>query len=58
MVSYRLRVRVAVPKYEPREAAVPACRPAAGTRASELSEVMDLVEYFADQGRAAGSAHL
>ncbi|MGZ3326742.1 MAG: hydantoinase/oxoprolinase family protein [Xanthobacteraceae bacterium] len=30
VVSYRLRVRVAVPKYEPREAAVPACRPAAG----------------------------
>ncbi|MGZ3327098.1 MAG: hydantoinase/oxoprolinase family protein, partial [Xanthobacteraceae bacterium] len=30
VVSYRLRVRVAVPKYEPREAAVPACRPAVG----------------------------
>ena len=30
VVSYRLRVRVAVPKYEPREAAVPARHPAAG----------------------------
>jgi N-methylhydantoinase A len=55
IVSYRLRVRVAVPKYEPRaQAAPPAPRPAAGAikgrrRAAFNSTIMEATLYERDR---------